>query len=214
MAFGGKACFLILLWAYLAHCGELAFEPVQLSRSQDFPNQQQEEQEIQVEEEEQIVQQEVDEGTKTMKKNKTIIDKFELHDPECGKSWFSPSQMNKIVGGRPAVNGQFPWQVYLRIVTEHGEMLCGGSIINSNWILTAAHCISSEQTGQYMASAIEVVAGTLDRGGFGNSARQSRMADCAFKHPGWRGIGGGFANDIALIRLPGHNPLNLNFKNG
>lgn len=146
--------------------------------------------------------------------NDTVDIGFGFTVPECGMSKFSSSQLDRIVGGRPATRGQFPWQVYLRIVTRNGEMLCGGSILNSNWILTAAHCISSEQTGQYSASAIEVVAGTLSRGGFGDSSRQSRMADCAFKHPGWRGVHGGFANDIALVRLPNHNPLNLNFQKG
>ncbi|KAF7489010.1 Chymotrypsin-like elastase family member 3B [Sarcoptes scabiei] len=132
--------------------------------------------------------------------------------PSCGKSRFF--SIDRIVNGRTASPGQFPWQVFLRISSKAGDAVCGGSILNSRWILTAAHCISSEQTGDYSAESIEVIAGTLSRGGYGDFHKQSRYADCAFKHPGWRGVSSGFANDIALIRLPSSNPLKLNYERG
>ncbi|XP_036138938.1 transmembrane protease serine 3 [Monomorium pharaonis] len=43
-----------------------------------------------------------------------------------------------IVGGKDAPVGKFPYQVSLR---KYGSHSCGGSIINENTILTAAHCI-------------------------------------------------------------------------
>lgn len=130
----------------------------------------------------------------------------------CGRTSFYA--IDRIVGGRPAMAGQFPWQVFLRITTRQGDMVCGGSILNERWILTAAHCITTEYSGDYSVSAIEVVAGSLSRGGLGDSKRQSRHADCAFKHPGWKGSSAAFANDIALIRLPKNNPLRLSYKKG
>ena len=45
---------------------------------------------------------------------------------------------NRIVGGRQAQKGQFPYQVTLQVFGEH---FCGGSILNEKWILTAAHCV-------------------------------------------------------------------------
>lgn len=43
-----------------------------------------------------------------------------------------------IVNGQPASANQFPHQARLVI---NGNILCGGSLINSFWIVSAAHCI-------------------------------------------------------------------------
>ncbi|XP_052005009.1 transmembrane protease serine 3 [Xyrauchen texanus] len=53
----------------------------------------------------------------------------------CGSR---PRFSARIVGGNLSAEGQFPWQVSLHFQSEH---LCGGSIISSHWILTAAHCV-------------------------------------------------------------------------
>ena len=45
---------------------------------------------------------------------------------------------NKIVGGYRATIGDWGWQVGLNYF---GSMVCGGSLINSQWIITAAHCL-------------------------------------------------------------------------
>ena len=48
------------------------------------------------------------------------------------------SPVPRIVGGSPTTITDVPWQVLIIV----GGKLCGGSIISSTWILTAAHCVN------------------------------------------------------------------------
>lgn len=43
---------------------------------------------------------------------------------------------DRIVGGEDARKGEFPWQVWLDIKVGSARMLCGGTIINSHYVLT------------------------------------------------------------------------------
>lgn len=53
----------------------------------------------------------------------------------CGQ----PVLQGKIVGGMPAPLQKWPWQVSLHYSGLH---VCGGSILNAYWVLTAAHCFN------------------------------------------------------------------------
>jgi len=46
-----------------------------------------------------------------------------------------------IIGGADATDGQFPHQVTLK--RSSGSHFCGGSVINTNKVMCAAHCKQS-----------------------------------------------------------------------
>ena len=61
------------------------------------------------------------------------------------------------MNGIDSVETNWPWIAYL-LMTKNGKSeLCGGIFINSNWLLTAYHCIKS-----YQPSNMNIVAGVLD----------------------------------------------------
>uniref|UniRef100_A0A8C6UES1 Peptidase S1 domain-containing protein n=1 Tax=Neogobius melanostomus TaxID=47308 RepID=A0A8C6UES1_9GOBI len=57
----------------------------------------------------------------------------------CGQPPLNP----RIVGGQPAPEGAWPWQVSIHRGRGH---ICGGSLINNLWVLSAAHCFQSDNT--------------------------------------------------------------------
>ncbi|XP_041097537.1 acrosin-like [Polyodon spathula] len=53
---------------------------------------------------------------------------------------------SRIVGGTNAPPGAWPWQVSLQFYSYRSRLhrhACGGSIVNSSWVATAAHCFPS-----------------------------------------------------------------------
>ncbi|XP_033642026.1 mannan-binding lectin serine protease 1-like [Asterias rubens] len=73
-------------------------------------------------------------------------------EPICGESSIPPRNHpngGRITGGREATPGSWPWQVLLMINAPRYDIfdnsICGGSVLNEEWIMTAAHCV----TGSY-----------------------------------------------------------------
>ena len=67
-------------------------------------------------------------------KNSSLL--FPL-SPECGlKS--DHFRRKRIIGGTLSEDGSWPWTVALMAGTK---MICAGTIISKEWVLTAGHCV-------------------------------------------------------------------------
>lgn len=51
----------------------------------------------------------------------------------------STSRGGRIAGGTPARRNQFPFQAILFLYVAEGQSICGGSILSTNYVISAAH---------------------------------------------------------------------------
>ncbi|XP_056383386.1 chymotrypsinogen A-like [Hyla sarda] len=108
----------------------------------------------------------------------------------CGVPSIKPivSGYARVVNGENAVSGSWPWQVSLQDNT--GFHFCGGSLINSLWVVTAAHC--------GVTTSHRVILGEYDRSSSAEPI-QTKTISRVFRHPSYSSFT--TANDITLLKL-------------
>merc|ERR1712212_405345 len=118
---------------------------------------------------------------------------------ECGKK----NAGSRIIGGSDAGHGEFPWQVSLQAVRwgMSQRHVCGGTILNPTWILTASHCFDNAyDPKQWKGRAGEWRLNDDDQ------TEQEVAVRRIIRHQDYNSPGR-FQNDIALIQLK--TPLNF-----
>uniref|UniRef100_A0A1B8XZ49 Peptidase S1 domain-containing protein n=1 Tax=Xenopus tropicalis TaxID=8364 RepID=A0A1B8XZ49_XENTR len=116
----------------------------------------------------------------------------------CGVPAVAP-KVTRVVGGEDVVPHSWPWQISLQYQGTSGAWghTCGGTLISEQWVLTAAHCISS---------------GRVYRVFLGKHSLQQDEAEAVaispekiIVHEKWNSLF--IINDIALIKLSQPAPL-------
>ncbi|XP_034070204.1 hyaluronan-binding protein 2-like [Gymnodraco acuticeps] len=114
---------------------------------------------------------------------------------QCGKS--PPDSRIRIHGGIKTSPGAHPWQVSVQIKPKGSNFqfghYCGGSLLSSCWVLTAAHCIKSHLDYQVVMGGV-------------NISKQEGMDQTipviqTIVHENYRSTPEAEYNDIALLKL-------------
>jgi len=117
----------------------------------------------------------------------------------CGRAeiTYSP-QFSRIFGGSHATRNSWPWQVLYEERKACGSNtclgLCGGTLIDSRHVLTAAHCIGTTDP-----SLITITAGLHNKNNNEADTRQLRTVERIFKHPDYNTQT--TENDMTVLRL-------------
>ncbi|XP_025714454.1 acrosin [Callorhinus ursinus] len=124
-------------------------------------------------------------------------------DAPCGLRFRqNPPGSGRIVGGQDATIGAWPWMVSLQVFTSHNNQryhACGGTLLNSHWLLTAAHCFISKKKvydWRLIFGAREIVYGN-DKPA--KPPQQERYAEKIIIHEKY--IPSLEHNDIALMKI-------------
>ncbi|XP_068096984.1 transmembrane protease serine 13 [Hyperolius riggenbachi] len=111
-----------------------------------------------------------------------------LRCSDCGLQKMS----SRIIGGTSASLGEFPWQVsvQIRVGTSYVH-ICGASLINKNWVVTASHCF----TNSYPLSDWRLGAGSVNL----NQMRSTSGVSAIIRHENYNAESDDY--DVALMKI-------------
>nr|XP_054748855.1 uncharacterized protein LOC129254382 [Lytechinus pictus] len=116
----------------------------------------------------------------------------------CGTRPGFTTRHRRVVHGRASEIGQWPWQVFIR---ENDGYVCGGVIVDPQWVFTAAHCVTLfDKSRRAQAADITVVAGSIHRETY-DEGTQERSVIRFIVHPGYSKESVLFNYDMILLKL-------------
>ncbi|XP_014486724.1 PREDICTED: limulus clotting factor C-like [Dinoponera quadriceps] len=130
--------------------------------------------------------------------------------PKCGESISHGNTL--VINGRVAKMGMFPWHVgiYKKKSDMTYEQQCGGSLITSNLVVSAAHCFYDEASDKLIDASNYAVAGGKYYRAWDKDEQYNQKSMVESIRPGsrYQGARGNFAEDIALVKLKTSFKLN------
>jgi secreted trypsin-like serine protease len=106
-----------------------------------------------------------------------------------------------IVNGTPVPEGKYPWQVRIYSSMEDERGFCGGSIIASQWVLTASHCLAKGESHGGPNTAVDPADVVVGYGSIDRRKTTKIPAAKVFVHQGYLNKGLDGKADVALIKL-------------
>nr|AND61522.1 factor B2b protein [Exaiptasia diaphana] len=127
----------------------------------------------------------------------------------CGEGFSFSDSRGRVAGGTASKQGKWPWQVGMYILSKSGmdklELICGGALVERDWVLTAAHCLYEKQDNglfrKMHPSGLTVIAGSNDLASRAFDENVKSTPAEKLINPDSYIHGNGFKNDIALIKL-------------
>uniref|UniRef100_A0A6P4EZV7 Serine protease easter-like n=1 Tax=Drosophila rhopaloa TaxID=1041015 RepID=A0A6P4EZV7_DRORH len=129
--------------------------------------------------------------------------------PQCG---ITPA-VSRIMNGKEADLNSLPWMALLlyqnrRTLRTYSTTMCAGSLINSRYVLTAAHCIlftedsiKSVRLGEHnTTSNPDTVNPNTTNSKTAPPYLEVKVGDAIYHH-NFHSVNGVYINDIALLRL-------------
>ncbi|XP_049536358.1 protein masquerade [Anopheles darlingi] len=115
--------------------------------------------------------------------------------------YWNNHRKGRVVGGEDGENGEWCWQVAL--INSLNQYLCGAALIGTQWVLTAAHCVTNIVRS---GDAIYVRVGDYDlTRKYGSPGAQTLRVATTYIHHNHNSQT--LDNDIALLKLHGQAEL-------
>ncbi|XP_053669195.1 CLIP domain-containing serine protease B4-like [Anopheles marshallii] len=118
--------------------------------------------------------------------------------PHCGVQL-----SDRVLGGQPTHVDEFPWTALIEFQKPDGSFgfLCGGSLVNERYVVTAAHCIHKDVVYRVRLGEWDLSSANDCQDGFCSDVPIDLDVEKIIVHSNYDPKDHSYKNDIALIRF-------------